>query len=133
MDDARITELALRAREGDRAAAGEFVALTQHQIWRLLVHLSDRRALELVTEALNVVPAEEEPVQEERRGRDKLTVPLDGLGLRAGQDPLASPAIQREQRPFFSKHKTSKSLVNVHEAGNGGADEVDVALGAAVQ
>ena len=41
MDDARITELALRAREGDRAAAGEFVALTQHQIHRLLVHLAD--------------------------------------------------------------------------------------------
>lgn len=41
MDDAMITELALRAREGDRAAAGEFVALTQHQVWRLLVHLAD--------------------------------------------------------------------------------------------
>ncbi|CAA9271715.1 MAG: hypothetical protein AVDCRST_MAG54-3037, partial [uncultured Actinomycetospora sp.] len=41
VDDARITALALRAREGDRAAAGEFVAVTQHQVWRLLVHLAD--------------------------------------------------------------------------------------------
>ncbi|MEJ2888062.1 sigma-70 family RNA polymerase sigma factor [Actinomycetospora aeridis] len=41
MDDASITALALRAREGDRAAAGEFVAATQHQVWRLLGHLAD--------------------------------------------------------------------------------------------
>jgi len=41
VDDARITALALRAREGDRVAAGEFVAVTQGQVWRLLVHLAD--------------------------------------------------------------------------------------------
>lgn len=50
MDDARITELALRAREGDRAAAGEFVALTQHQIWRLLVHLANPAVAEELTQ-----------------------------------------------------------------------------------
>jgi RNA polymerase sigma-70 factor (ECF subfamily) len=42
MDDAAITHAALRARDGDRAAAGEFVRLTQDQVWRLLVHLADR-------------------------------------------------------------------------------------------
>lgn len=41
MDDARITALALRARDGDRAAAGEFVAATQAQVVRLLAHLAD--------------------------------------------------------------------------------------------
>ncbi|PVZ03895.1 sigma-70 family RNA polymerase sigma factor [Actinomycetospora cinnamomea] len=46
MDDARITALALRARDGDRAAAGEFVAVTQQQVWRLLVHLADASVAE---------------------------------------------------------------------------------------
>ena len=46
MDDARITALALRARDGDRAAAGEFVAATQSQVWRLLVHLADAAVAE---------------------------------------------------------------------------------------
>jgi RNA polymerase sigma-70 factor (ECF subfamily) len=41
VDDARITELALRARDGHRDAAGAFVAATQQQVWRLLVHLAD--------------------------------------------------------------------------------------------
>ncbi len=42
MDDAVITEAALAARDGDRAAAARFVELTQQQVWRLLVHLADR-------------------------------------------------------------------------------------------
>ncbi|MHC1560699.1 sigma-70 family RNA polymerase sigma factor [Actinomycetospora sp. C-140] len=46
MDDARITELALRARDGHRDAAGEFVAATQQQVWRLLVHLADATVAE---------------------------------------------------------------------------------------
>src|SRR4051794_10602342 len=41
VDDADITELALRARDGHRDAAGAFVAATQQQVWRLLVHLAD--------------------------------------------------------------------------------------------
>ena len=41
MDDAVITEAALAARDGDRAAAARFVELTQQQVWRLLVHLAD--------------------------------------------------------------------------------------------
>ncbi|GAA4751626.1 sigma-70 family RNA polymerase sigma factor [Actinomycetospora chibensis] len=50
MDDARITALALRARDGDRGAAGEFVAATQHQVWRLLVHLADPSVAEELTQ-----------------------------------------------------------------------------------
>lgn len=42
MDDAVITDAALAARDGDRAAAARFVELTQQQVWRLLVHLADR-------------------------------------------------------------------------------------------
>jgi RNA polymerase sigma-70 factor, ECF subfamily len=41
MDDAVITDAALAARDGDRAAAARFVELTQQQVWRLLVHLAD--------------------------------------------------------------------------------------------
>jgi RNA polymerase sigma-70 factor, ECF subfamily len=41
VDDAAITELALRARDGHRDAAGAFVAATQAQVYRLLVHLAD--------------------------------------------------------------------------------------------
>ena len=46
MDDARITDLALRARDGDRDAAREFVVATQTQVWRLLVHLADAAVAE---------------------------------------------------------------------------------------
>ena len=42
MDDVAVTRAALLARDGDRAAAERFVSLTQRQVWRLLVHLSDR-------------------------------------------------------------------------------------------
>jgi RNA polymerase sigma-70 factor, ECF subfamily len=42
MDDIAVTRAAERARDGDRSAAGEFVRLTQDQVWRLLVHLADR-------------------------------------------------------------------------------------------
>lgn len=41
MDDTAITDAALAARDGDRAAAARFVELTQQQVWRLLVHLAD--------------------------------------------------------------------------------------------
>lgn len=50
MDDAVITDLAVRARDGDRAAATRWVELTQHQVWRLLVHLTDRAAAEDLTQ-----------------------------------------------------------------------------------
>lgn len=38
-DDARITDLALRAGRGDRAALTEFIRATQDDVWRLLAHL----------------------------------------------------------------------------------------------
>jgi RNA polymerase sigma-70 factor, ECF subfamily len=45
-DDAALTVLALRAREGDATAATEFVRQTQAQLWRMLVALSDREVAE---------------------------------------------------------------------------------------
>ncbi len=42
MDDPAATRAALLARDGDQAAADEFVRLTQDQMWRLLVHLAER-------------------------------------------------------------------------------------------
>ena len=38
-DDVRVTELALRAGRGDRAALTEFIKATQDDVWRLLAHL----------------------------------------------------------------------------------------------
>lgn len=38
-DDARVTELALKAGRGDRAALTEFIKATQDDVWRLLAHL----------------------------------------------------------------------------------------------
>ena len=38
-DDARVTELALKAGRGDRAALTEFIRATQDDVWRLLAHL----------------------------------------------------------------------------------------------
>jgi RNA polymerase sigma-70 factor (ECF subfamily) len=50
MDDATLTALALRAREGDQEAASRFVRATQQQVWRMLVVLSDRRVAEDLTQ-----------------------------------------------------------------------------------
>ena len=50
MDDAALTELALRARAGDQGAATQFVRHTQQQVWRMLVALSDRGAAEDLTQ-----------------------------------------------------------------------------------
>jgi len=46
MDDAALTELALRARAGDRQAATLFFQRTHQQVWRMLVTLSDRGVAE---------------------------------------------------------------------------------------
>ena len=40
-DDAIVTELALKAGRGDRAALTEFIRATQNDVWRLLAHLGD--------------------------------------------------------------------------------------------
>lgn len=37
--DAHVTDLALRAGRGDRAALTEFIKATQNDVWRLLAHL----------------------------------------------------------------------------------------------
>jgi RNA polymerase sigma-70 factor (ECF subfamily) len=50
MDDAALTELALRARAGDRQAATLFVQRTQQQVWRMLITLSDRGVAEDLTQ-----------------------------------------------------------------------------------
>lgn len=50
VDDAALTELALRARSGDRRAATELVSGTYQQLWRMLVVLSDRRVAEDLTQ-----------------------------------------------------------------------------------
>lgn len=41
-DDERVTELALAAGQGNRAALTEFIRATQDDVWRLLAHLGGR-------------------------------------------------------------------------------------------
>ncbi|HEY2205319.1 MAG TPA: sigma-70 family RNA polymerase sigma factor [Pseudonocardia sp.] len=50
IDDATLTALALRARDGDRRAATDLVGHTYQQVWRMLVALSNRRVAEDLTQ-----------------------------------------------------------------------------------
>jgi RNA polymerase sigma-70 factor (ECF subfamily) len=50
VDDAVLTVLALRARDGDRQAATELVHHTYQQVWRMLVALSSRSVAEDLTQ-----------------------------------------------------------------------------------
>lgn len=50
MNDGEITDLALAARRGDRAAAEAFVRATQVQLHRLLAYLTDARQAEDLTQ-----------------------------------------------------------------------------------
>ncbi|APT91741.1 RNA polymerase sigma factor SigC [Corynebacterium phocae] len=49
-EDARVTELALRAGRGDRAALTEFIRATQDDVWRLLAHLGGREIADDLTQ-----------------------------------------------------------------------------------
>ncbi len=49
-DDARVTDLALRAGRGDRAALTEFIRATQDDVWRLLAHLGGREIADDLTQ-----------------------------------------------------------------------------------
>lgn len=48
--DARVTAYALQARAGDRPALGEFIRLTQDDVWRFLAHLAGRDAADDLTQ-----------------------------------------------------------------------------------
>lgn len=49
-DDAYVTDLALRAGRGDRAALTEFIEHTQDDVWRLLAHLAGREYADDLTQ-----------------------------------------------------------------------------------
>jgi len=49
-DDAMITEWALAAKAGDRAAAAAFIRATQHQVHRFLAHLVHAREADDLTQ-----------------------------------------------------------------------------------
>lgn len=48
--DARVTELALLAGQGDRPALGEFIRLTQPDVWRFVAHLAGTEAADDLTQ-----------------------------------------------------------------------------------
>lgn len=49
-DDERVTDLALAAGRGDRAALTEFIKATQGDVWRLLAHLGGRDVADDLTQ-----------------------------------------------------------------------------------
>ena len=49
-DDEHVTDLALRAGRGDRAALTEFIRATQDDVWRLLAHLAGRELADDLTQ-----------------------------------------------------------------------------------
>lgn len=49
-DDDRVTELALRAGRGDKAALTAFIRSTQDDVWRLLAHLAGREFADDLTQ-----------------------------------------------------------------------------------
>lgn len=49
-DDDRVTELALRAGRGDKAALTDFIRATQDDVWRLLAHLAGREVADDLTQ-----------------------------------------------------------------------------------
>ncbi|MEH0148058.1 RNA polymerase sigma factor [Corynebacterium sp. Q4381] len=49
-DDDYVTDLALKAGRGDRAALNDFIALTQDDVWRLLAHLAGREYADDLTQ-----------------------------------------------------------------------------------
>lgn len=49
-DDERVTDLALRAGRGDRAALTEFIRATQDDVWRLLAHLGGQDVADDLTQ-----------------------------------------------------------------------------------
>lgn len=49
-DDERVTELALLAGRGDRAALTEFIRATQDDVWRLLAHLGGQDVADDLTQ-----------------------------------------------------------------------------------
>ncbi|MEL4356902.1 MULTISPECIES: sigma-70 family RNA polymerase sigma factor [unclassified Luteococcus] len=48
--DERVTALALRAGSGDRPALGEFIRLTQGDVWRFIAHLAGTQAADDLTQ-----------------------------------------------------------------------------------
>ena len=48
--DTKVTAHALAARAGDRTALGEFIRLTQSDVWRFLAHLAGREAADDLTQ-----------------------------------------------------------------------------------
>lgn len=50
VEDARLTELALAAKTGDRGALESFIASTQRDVWRFIAHLSSVRYADDLTQ-----------------------------------------------------------------------------------
>ena len=49
-DDGYVTDLALKAGRGDKAALTEFISRTQDDVWRLLAHLAGREYADDLTQ-----------------------------------------------------------------------------------
>jgi RNA polymerase sigma-70 factor (ECF subfamily) len=119
MDDTTLTELALRAREGDRDAATRFVQHTQQQVWRMLVALSDRNTAEDLTQetyarAFRSLPG--------FRAESSVRAWLLAIARRVAADqlrtaqarPQIDPAVAVEDAPGARRHADLGESVALH-------------------
>ena len=104
VDDAALTELALRARGGDRQAATELVSGTYQQVWRMLVVLSDRRVAEDLTQetyarAFRSLPG--------FRAESSVRAWLLSIGRRVAADHLRSARTRPQLDPNLTSDDTT--------------------------
>ena len=100
-DDARVTELALRAGRGDRAALTEFIKATQDDVWRLLAHLGGPEIADDLTQETYLRVLGAEPVEYgagllERLRAEQVVCIQRGAGIRFSPHFYTSEAVIEE-------------------------------------
>jgi RNA polymerase sigma-70 factor, ECF subfamily len=104
MDDADITELALAARRGDRAAAEAFVRATQASLHRLLSYLTNARQAEDLTQETYLRAFAALP---RFQARSPARMWLFAIARRVAADSFRSAARRPRTAPLDERHATA--------------------------
>lgn len=101
--DARVTEFALLAGQGDRPALGEFIRLTQGDVWRFIAHLAGTEAADDLTQDTYLRAMDSLPSFE---GRSPARAWLLTIARRVVADKVRRD-IARPQTPYSPEWLTS--------------------------